>query len=499
MIIHSGLECSYPVFLKGIGRHGNNWYVSQFAIFQLTYFPGSLISIQHMAAFFAGCCSADFQFHALAEMLEKPELRPGIPTETLTDKLYNWMLGDAPMIEHIFENITHPPVTADANPKYASVPTPASLNEQTRFYYGTEGMREALRSIFNIVLQLDRPCPIYLVSDLNMEWLFEDYQFMKTFSDTLLQIFQKGYTLCHIMPSLNYMNRYVESLRYWLPIYASGKAEVYYYPRLRDNLYRRSLLIFPGHCVQVSTGIGNTPDLITVNSTTPSLVDAYFLQFRHKLALCRPALVTHSDSMSQFLCFRELLQTQSPIIQNAANPSPYTLPVPILDDCIQQETIPGWKKMWELLKEDTVKFEERISHTVFFEICPLATPEEIRGGKVWVGLHKQVSPNHPRYTPETYALHLQHILDLMDKYENYHLIPMNAGTRQDYNLFSSESGLTLLLGSSVPPYMLEIRHPELSQACYEYLMRRADMIGYTSMRRTKTRIRIMELIQELRR
>ena len=455
--------------------------------------------IQHMAAFFARRCSADFQFHALAEMLEKPELRPDISKKILTDKLYNWMLGDTPMIEHVFENIVQPPSTTDINPEYTPILTSASSDGQTQFFYGTEGMREALRSIFDIVSQIDQPCPIYLISDLNMEWLFEDYQFMKIFSNALHHVFRKGYTLCHIMPSLNYMNRYVESLRYWLPIYASGRAEVYYYPRLRDNLYRRSLMIFPEHCVQASTGIGNSPDLITVNSTNASLIDAYFLQFRHELALCKPALLTHTDPLAQFSCFRELLQTKSPVIQNAANPSPYTLPVPILEDCLQQETIPEWKKMWELLMEDIVKFEERISHTEFFEICPLATPEEIRAGKVWVGFHKQISPNHPRYTPETYALHLQHILDLMDKYENYHLIPMNAGERQDYNLFSSESGLTLLLGSSVPPYMLEIRRPEFSLACYEYLMRRADMIGYTSIRRTKARIRIKELIQELRR
>lgn len=52
--------------------------------------------IRNMASFFARRCSADFQFHALAEMLEKPELRSHMPTETLVGYLYQWMRGDTP-------------------------------------------------------------------------------------------------------------------------------------------------------------------------------------------------------------------------------------------------------------------------------------------------------------------------------------------------------------------------------------------------------------------
>ena len=93
---------------------------------------------------------------------------------------------------------------------------------------------------------------------------------------------------------------------------------------------------------------------------------------------------------------------------------------------------------------------------------------------------------------------MDRILELMDKYENYHFVPVNPMERQDYNLFASESGLTLLISNSETPFMLEIRRPELSHACHEYLMRMAELVGYTGIRRTKIRMRIQELIQELR-
>ena len=69
--------------------------------------------IRNMASFFARRCSADFQFHALAEMLEKPELRSHMPTETLVGYLYQWMRGDAPVLERVLENIAQIPPAPD--------------------------------------------------------------------------------------------------------------------------------------------------------------------------------------------------------------------------------------------------------------------------------------------------------------------------------------------------------------------------------------------------
>lgn len=45
-----------------------------------------------------------------------------------------------------------------------------------------------------------------------------------------MEIITRGFTICQIMPSINFMNRYVESLRYWLPLYVTGQTKVYYYP-----------------------------------------------------------------------------------------------------------------------------------------------------------------------------------------------------------------------------------------------------------------------------
>lgn len=463
--------------------------------------PRNREHIHHMAHFFARRCSADFQFHALSEMLEKPELRNHTSVEEWTDQLYQWLLGDSPVLERVLENIATPlPLPMEQTDNGSTPDVPHLLTGQTQFYYGNAEKREATRQIIRIARTLDLQTAscIYFISDVNLEWLFEDYAFMQEFSAALSSIFKKGIQLYHIMPSLNFMNRYVESLRYWLPIYASGQAKVYYYPRLRDNLYRRSLIIIPGHCVQTTVSIGDETDLITVNSTDLKLVNAYATQFQQELALCRPALISHRDPEEFISCFRELLYDNNPVIHKVSKPSPYTLPREILDSYIRNTPDSVWKKTLEMDVEDAELFEKKIARTGFIELCPLATAEDIRAGKVLFATDYEIQDDHPVYTPETYARHLEHILELMDKYDNFHFVPVKPSERQDYNLFASESGLTLLISNTLPPFMLEIRRPELSQACHEYLMRMADLVGYTGIRRAKIRMRIKELIQELR-
>ena len=102
----------------------------------------------------------------------------------------------------------------------------------------------------------------------------------------MFELIEKGFVFHQIMPAVNHLNRYAEALRFWLPLYSTGKMKVYYYPRLRDNLYRRSTIIVPGHCIQTSSTIGlKSNNNITLFSTDPALVSAYMKQYYDYLSM----------------------------------------------------------------------------------------------------------------------------------------------------------------------------------------------------------------------
>ena len=145
------------------------------------------------------------------------------------------------------------------------------------------------------------------------------------------------------MPPLNYINRYTESLQFWRPMYATGQTSVYYYPRLRGNLYRHSIIVVPGCCVQYAAAVatGSTSD-ITMFSTDPKLVSAYEKQFHEHLSLCRPALFVHRDTKDAYPCYRDFFTRQGETAQLINSLSLCSMPRALLERHVRETEDTMW-------------------------------------------------------------------------------------------------------------------------------------------------------------
>ena len=456
--------------------------------------------ISHMAFFFARRCTADFQRHALAEMLGHTILRSSRPANILADYLDKWLTGDPDLIEHILDemdNTEKPIERMNSIQEEKSASITVNETDKTTFYYGNEGRRDAMRQMMSIIKNISEPCNILFASDDNLEWMFEDYAFTQEFQVDIIDILQRGFTLYQIMPSVNFLNRYVESLHYWLPLYTTGQVQVFYYPRLRDNLYRHSVTIFPGYCVQHSIGVGLSNNYISLVSTDSALVRENVNQYQEYLSFCKPALTVH-DSPDEFVpCFQDFFSRSGSTIQKVFPLSADTLPGEYLIQLAKQATHPAWEKIIQMFLDKLPRFEEQLKTTAFIDIVELSTAEEVRSGKVPLASPFKMFEGHPVYTPETYILHLKNILRLMDEYENYYFVPLPENSRRDYNLFVKEDELALLIRNCAPPMILELRRPEMMQACREHLLRMAERISFDAIQRTKTRMQINALIREL--
>lgn len=459
--------------------------------------PRNLAHIRHMALFFAKRCTADFQRHALAEMLGLSALRSSLPTEVLAQHLEKWLQGDMDIVGQIIDSIDSMPSNSSVINKTEEADISAPPNETT-FYHGNEGRRSAMRHMMKIIREADTPGSILVSSDDNLDWLFEDYQFASELQAFLTEVLRRGFTFHQIMPSMNYINAYVESLRYWLPIYISATSKVYYYPRLRDNLYHHATIILPGRCVQSVTGIGpGSRNHITLLSTESKLVDGFMQLYQEHLALCRPALTPHRDHKEFAPCLRNMFSRDCAMIQKVSPLSASTIPRELLEICISQTESSMWKSTYQLFLEEIPHFEERLKHFSYIDIACLPSAKEIREGRIPIGCPCITCESHPVYTPETYILHLKNILRLMEQYDNYHFLPLRKDTSQDYSMLVSEDGLALLLRNTMPALMLEILRPEMVQAFREHLMRMVEQIGYEGFHKEKVRLHIKALIREL--
>ncbi len=470
----------------------------------------------NMAAFFSRRCPAAFQRNALSEMLGQSSIGISMPTEELAESLTVWLSEGSEITANLFSTMNRPvsPTPAPKEPPSAAAlsglmteqpscsskdPSPGSLSRgQSAFYIGEMGRRAAVRQIMEQILSSPTPGTIYVSSDDNLEWLLSDYSLTGQIQALMQMLLERGFTLCQVMPPVNYLPRFAESLKFWLPVYSSGKVSVYYYPRMRDNLYRRSLILFPGHCVRVSNALGLDSDSdITLFSTEKTIVDAYLTQFQELLSMCRPAITGHTGLQEFAHLYGSLMSRMENLISMTSFLSPCTIPGELFDILLQTVTNEKWRNIFRENRVQFASFSDLMETRKYIDMAYLATAEEVRDGKVYVGCPFSLDTDSPVYTPKTYILHLRNILRLMDTNENYCFVPLGRNQLEGFELFVNSDGLALLNRSTPPALMLELQRPELVISCQEYLLHKAETIGYNGIHKETTRKQILKLIKEL--
>lgn len=452
-----------------------------------------------MALFFAGRCTAAFQRQALSEMLGKASIGPGMPTEVLAADLEIWLQGEKDVADTFLSHIQSFGPQAKHAHSFTPPAEPLPVAEnRTSFFFGENGRREAMTRVMQEIRRMEEPGSILTVIDDNLEWLLSDYLLTQKVHAELMEIMKQGFAFYQIMPPINYINRYTESLQFWLPIYATGNTKVFYYPRLRGNLFRHSIIVVPGRCVQYAASVstGSTSD-ITMFSTDPQLVKSFEKQFEEIMSLCRPALNVYNNVINPVHCFRNFFSCQGETAQAVNALSVNSMPRELIERCMQETNDSQWTQIFRNLLTDIPFFEERFGKEPYIDMCRLATAAEIRKGNVPLTIPVMPDGGRLYYTPETYCMHLKNILRLMDRYENYFFLPLREKDASDYNLFANESGLALIVTDRSPFKVLEISRPAMVTAFLEHLRRKADSLGFDGIHREKARMELRALLQEL--
>ena len=454
---------------------------------------------EKMGLFFARRCSAPFQRQALAETLGQLSISPSMPITRLAAILSGWLRGEgSTLADSILSAMEEPPAPV-TEPAGLPVPSPGILADEgrTSFSFGVEGRQESFAQVIQACRQLAVPGTILIVVDDNLEWLLHDYALSRKAQSQLLELVERGFTIRQIVPPANYINSYADSLQFWLPLYATGKARTYYYPRLRGNLYRHSIVVVPGCCVQYASAVGlNNTSEVTMFSTNPKLVQAFEKQFQDYVALCRPALNAHVEYPDILSSHREYCAMSGSSIQLTNGLSMRSMPRELVNKFSVQAAHPLLRELLQTFQEDAPLFEARLAQERAIDMCYLSSEEEIRSGRINLDPADKLW-GQVRYTAEDYCLHLKHILYLLDTYENYFFIPLSKQEYPDFDLLVNEAGMALIVRTTKPLVTLDIRRQPLVVAFQEHLLRRADAEGFGSAHKDRVRKELRSLIQRL--
>lgn len=452
--------------------------------------PRNRDHVRGMAAYLSKRCATEYQRQALSEMLGMKRSL-AMKNDQLSEILYYWLCGDIDELGGFMRTFeTFEIATVKSEP----AADPCRLSTGTTIYYDNEGKRAAAKTVYQHLRTLEHPGTILIFDDEADDWILEDGEFTLHLQEWGQDLLQRGFRIIQITPPVFSADQAFESLIRWLPLYMTGLTDAYYYPRIRDHVHRRLLVAVPGEVAMMSSSIaGRRSSYSTLLTTERRLIQAYEAEFQDYLSMCRPMLNTYTRQDEQLQCFTRFRDCSGSWIQKQSCLSLETAPPEVLRFLIESSQDLSSKRLYEFyLREKSLIEKEWRAHELL-DIVTLASPEDVRCGKV-----PALQPGGGvYYTPETYVLHLKNIVRMMETCENYHFIPVQDRREKSGALMVKESQRALLVRTAAPFTVFEMVQPEIVAFCREYLLRIADRSGYTGLHRAKTLSHLRELIREL--
>lgn len=454
--------------------------------------PQNKLHIKRMAESFAKRITTVYQRQAIAEISGLPGMRTEVSAEILAVQLERWLRGDIDLVEHILDGIEQ----ESAEFREITAPKISVPEGETFFFYGDKGRRDALRFFIGNI----KDGMIGIFDNTNLDWISSDPLFAAEIQTHIRQHLNRGNMLTQILPPISNINCYTDSLHFLLPIYTEGNVNVFYYPRMMDMTRNVILVVVPGQCVSYSYGFNSdTDNMITIVSTDKEFINAHAEQFNYFRSLCRPALKVHREPQEFPKMLLDFISLNGDVCQK-------TLPLPTLSMSVELAAVFAeqtddflWKEAFQKVSSAISVCEKHLLTYKHIDISPLSSVKDIVAGRIPVASPYMPKSGYPVYTPETYLMHLENILRLMDTYENYTFIPMDREIYQGYNLMVNDGGTALLShGQKNLPMIMEFHRPEIVLSCKEHLMRIVDREGGIKAVREKTKKRLTALMSELK-
>ena len=268
--------------------------------------------IEPAAEFFAEAIKEEYQIRAITEEMHLNTPWPQNRKEA-AKLLEAWMSRKRPSenpLERILSAIQTRPQSMQQGFNDAYIPGPGE-NTETRYYYGKQGKRDSVIAFLSDLAGSGKPYELLLYSDENMDWMLENPAFLKTWAMLMIKITMNGGHIKMIHSISRNAGEMYEAVTKWMPLYMSGAVEPYYYPKLRDGIFRRTIFIAEGHSAIVSNSVtGQQEEELNALITDIRAVKTITAEFNTYLSMCSKLMeIVRTDDPDELIsiidAFRE--------------------------------------------------------------------------------------------------------------------------------------------------------------------------------------------------
>ena len=463
--------------------------------------------IRSMAEYFARRFTADYQMKALAERLEKGTdlsdegARSLYIAKWLADEKSQEIRAIGGFLESLNRMGSGFSVAPSSQGKAGQMETERDIpDDDISVYIGPEGKRRAAVMFLQEVIEQDNPRTLLLYSDEATDWMTQDQQFSGRWAELMKQVLGKGNRVRIIHTVSRDLYEMLRAIHQWMPLYMTGLIEPYYYPRKRDGIFRQTLFVAPGVSAVISSSVGSSvesaPNLLVRRK---DVLASYEIQFNQYLAQCRPLMQILMDRErdNHLEMLTEFESHNSNSLIRSESLSFLTMPEVIFEKISERSGTPD-SVLARYRSQRTNIFEENLRSCFFGEIIPEFSPEYVSAGKVKVSFSDMMYGHPVYYTAEEYIQHLENLLHLMDKYENFHVKLVDGISDINYMLYIKENHGAIISKTSAPYVVLYVNETNMTAAFWDFLSDMSGSSGYTDFDRSEESERLRRYIDRIK-
>ena len=428
------------------------------------------------AAFFAQAVQTEAQKKALADKLCPGRAWPEDANAAIA-LIANWLkedIGADAAYSQFFnaaDSLQSPENAADSFPK-----SPAE------YFFGNVGKRQCVLQFLTELAAVNEPPRLLLHSDEDMLWLYEDPNFVKSWAILLKTILQKGGRIVIVHTVQRTLEEMLEAIAKWLPLYTTGRIEPYYCPRLRDNIFKRTLFIASGKAAIFSHTMSEAgKNRLNVLFHDTRVVEALEKDFHDFLAICRPLMKIYNSS--NFAQIAKVLTrfpaAKSRMLQFQSTPSWLTMPEAVARSLALH---PGCELFYDYMisYRKLLFMADGIQAGPVTDIISLPDIAAVKGGSVPVPLADVFGLPALCYTGEEFRQHLAAALHRFKTSSEYIVVLHSSDTAhpgsrdlspQTFSVVANETAGVILYRPFTPSTLFYMQEQNMTVSFCEYLER----------------------------
>ena len=421
-------------------------------------FPQKNEFLLTISEYFADKIKTEYQIKSLKHTIGINKDQP-FDDKRLSEYIYKWLLEEKSEtnnpIEKFLKDFSKEQLDKILPKEYVDILNLPIDEGNISFYYGINGKREAVKKFFSLVKQELEPQTLLLFSDEETSWISGNINFVKKWSSFLEQTIADGNKLNIIHTSTTNPDEMFATISKWIPLYITGSIKPYFYPKQRDGIYRRTLLIAPKTVALTSSSVKTkTQNVLNLLTTDKMAVNTLKQEYYNYLDLCKPFIYIFTPQERDY--FEEFLNEFKEKHTDCITSSSYFSPIALSMN----------KNFNNNIKENTINL---LTSNNYVEILSLPCIELLKTNTIFE-LPIDIRCDGPyRFTREQYTNHLKEILSLLKQYKNYNVV-LNINTNENCIIYSKKDLGTIITRKSIPSVIFAIKETEMTDLFWDYLI-----------------------------